>query len=205
MALNSISPPIRTHFAKRLKSFRIPRGYTTARSFAVALEIDENRYTRYERAEVEPDLTLLMRMCTLLGVTPNDLLDADGGAGSGPGFAKAPGVGHNGGQRTSADAGLQHALAWELAEEIAKLDDPQETTALGKVARVSKTFGEIILDPFSFISRMMIDRRLDTLDAVTAGRIGQLAEALIEVAKNEILRSRRGQDLAPPPRGIRDL
>ena len=64
----------RARFAQRLRSIRIPRGYKTARSFAEALDIDENRYTRYERAEVEPDLQLLMRICTLLGATPNDLL-----------------------------------------------------------------------------------------------------------------------------------
>ncbi len=65
---------VRARFAQRLRAIRIPRGYKTARSFAQALEIDENRYTRYERAEVEPDLRLLMRICTLLGATPNDLL-----------------------------------------------------------------------------------------------------------------------------------
>jgi len=36
--------------------------------------IEENRYTRYERAEVEPSLTVLLKICETLGVTPNDLL-----------------------------------------------------------------------------------------------------------------------------------
>ena len=42
-----------------------------ARNFARALGIEENRYTRYERAEVEPTLTLIHRMCELLEASPN--------------------------------------------------------------------------------------------------------------------------------------
>lgn len=61
-------------FARRLKEVRIKKGFSTARSLASALSIDENRYTRYERAEVEPDLHLIGRMCHVLGVLPNDLL-----------------------------------------------------------------------------------------------------------------------------------
>ena len=45
-----------------------------AKAVARALEIEENRYGRYERAEVEPNLALLCRMCEVLQVLPNDLL-----------------------------------------------------------------------------------------------------------------------------------
>ena len=55
---------------------RGPRGYKTARSIAQKLGIHENRYTRYERAEVEPNLALLMQICRALDVTPNDLITA---------------------------------------------------------------------------------------------------------------------------------
>ena len=67
----------RQEFARRLRELRVPRGFRTARSLARALSIDENRYTRYERAEVEPDLELLVRICGTLGVTPNELLGID--------------------------------------------------------------------------------------------------------------------------------
>jgi transcriptional regulator with XRE-family HTH domain len=67
-------PAVREYFARRLKELRIPRGYPTARSLSRALGIDENRYTRYERAEVEPDLSLLLKICGLLRASPNDLL-----------------------------------------------------------------------------------------------------------------------------------
>ena len=60
--------------SKRLKSLRQARGFKTARSFASKLDIHENRYTRYERAEVEPDLELLVKFCSVLRITPNDLL-----------------------------------------------------------------------------------------------------------------------------------
>ncbi|MGH6815809.1 MAG: helix-turn-helix domain-containing protein [Hyphomicrobiaceae bacterium] len=72
------SNPVREEFARRLKALRIKRGFKTARSLAQALGIDENRYTRYERFEVEPDLTLLRRICDILGVTSNELLQGPG-------------------------------------------------------------------------------------------------------------------------------
>ena len=64
----------RQRFAQRLRALRVPRGYKTARSLADDLGIHENRYTRYERAEVEPDIATIMAICSLLDLTPNDLL-----------------------------------------------------------------------------------------------------------------------------------
>ena len=68
------APRIRLQFAKRLKQLRTEKGFARARTFAKALGIEENRYTRYERAEVEPSFTLFHRMCQALQVSPNDLL-----------------------------------------------------------------------------------------------------------------------------------
>jgi len=60
----------------RLKALRQKRGLQEPRvSFADALELDENRYTRYERGEVEPNLANICRICLVLGVEPNDLLN----------------------------------------------------------------------------------------------------------------------------------
>src|SRR5262245_33955196 len=70
----SLAPNVRSQFAKRLKSIRTLRGFGRARYFAKSLGIEENRYTRYERAEVEPSLTLIHKMCEVLRVTPNELL-----------------------------------------------------------------------------------------------------------------------------------
>lgn len=132
----------RARFAQRLRAIRIPRGFKTARSFAEALEIDENRYTRYERAEVEPDLQLLMRICNLLGATPNDLLCDVIGAPPVDmpmqyGFAERtatsyntdqpPGGGNVGGTRASAPnpgslAMTRKATGFQLAELIATIE-----------------------------------------------------------------------------------
>jgi len=68
------APTVRLQFAARLKEVRTSRGFRSARMFARALGVEENRYTRYERAEVEPSFTLLDKMCRLLATTPNDLL-----------------------------------------------------------------------------------------------------------------------------------
>ena len=76
---------IRQFFSERLRALRIAKGFPTARKFAQKLGIDENRYTRYERAEVEPDLALLVRICAELSASPNDLLGSAAAAGT-PGF-----------------------------------------------------------------------------------------------------------------------
>ena len=72
-ATKPLPPDVRKAFARRLKELRRLRGHMRARSFAIALGIEENRYTRYERAEAEPSLTLIHKICSTLQVTPNDL------------------------------------------------------------------------------------------------------------------------------------
>ncbi len=59
--------------ADRLKALRLSSGYAKARHFARELGISENRYTRYERGEAEPDFALLRTICEKLGATPNEL------------------------------------------------------------------------------------------------------------------------------------
>ncbi len=90
-------PLARLEFASRLRALRLQQGFRTARGFARTLNIDENRYTRYERAEVEPDLDLIQQICGVLNATPNDLLgvgqtrqraaDSPAGTATPPGFA----------------------------------------------------------------------------------------------------------------------
>ena len=85
-----LAPEVRSQFAKRLKTMRVERGFERARYFAKALGIEENRYTRYERAEVEPSLTLIHKMCEVLKVTPNELLGFSDRVAFGPGFSEPP-------------------------------------------------------------------------------------------------------------------
>lgn len=83
-------------FAIRLKQLRVLRGFRTARAFAQALEIDENRYTRWERGEVEPSVAMLAKMAEVLSV-PVDILVSGGDVAAGlpspftvPGGRSAP-------------------------------------------------------------------------------------------------------------------
>ena len=69
-----LAPEVRSQFAQRLKEMRVQSGFLRARYFAKSLGIEENRYTRYERAEVEPSLTLIHKMCETLRVSPNELM-----------------------------------------------------------------------------------------------------------------------------------
>ena len=74
MATLGTSPAdVRTRFGLRLKELRREAGFKTARSFAQVLNMQENRYTRYERGEVEPNLFNIGKMCRLLGVDANRL------------------------------------------------------------------------------------------------------------------------------------
>jgi transcriptional regulator with XRE-family HTH domain len=202
MSIDPILPPVRVVFARRLKALRIPRGYATARSFAVALEIDENRYTRYERAEVEPDLSLLVRICVLLGVTPSDLLDVPGQIAGAGGFAEgavAPLA--NAGANGSSNTTRRRALAWQVAEEIAKLDLSPPGHALENVGRVSRLFAEITADPFSFVTRMTAERRFESLDQGRATRLGHMIDELIAATKEDVLGRR--EDLPASTAGDR--
>ncbi|HZN28595.1 MAG TPA: helix-turn-helix transcriptional regulator, partial [Xanthobacteraceae bacterium] len=103
-AMAQLAPEVRSRFAKRLKSMRTQRGFGRARYFARSLGIEENRYTRYERAEVEPNLTLIHKMCETLRVSPNELL----------GFAD-PGAQHP----FESTPGLAEAAAGEIAQTAA--------------------------------------------------------------------------------------
>jgi transcriptional regulator with XRE-family HTH domain len=184
---------VRLHFAQRLKELRAARGFRTARSLAQALAIDENRYTRYERAEVEPDLALLMRICDTLGVTPNDLL-AGGAPASAEtplaGFAENAGVGGLGAARSPPGAAgragprtRSRALAWQLAGEVAKLRAKPDAP-LTNLQIKSRLFADIERDPFAFISRLADDPALAALDRHDQARLAALIDDLIATASS---------------------
>jgi transcriptional regulator with XRE-family HTH domain len=184
-------PAVREHFAKRLKELRIPRGFPTARSLSRALGIDENRYTRYERAEVEPDLSLLLRICGLLHASPNDLLISTGGfedpqrpftaePSSEAGHARS----HNAQHASASEPLRQRAIAWQLASELvgcgvvaghpAAAGDP-----MARLQLIKTLFAEIESDAFGTISRILDNARMKTVAPSDAGKISSLVEELI--------------------------
>lgn len=61
-------------FGRRLRQMRKDRGYTRAREFAELIGTEENTLTRWERGETEPSLEILLRICQVLGTSPNELL-----------------------------------------------------------------------------------------------------------------------------------
>ena len=75
MPQNNDVPEVRRRFAARLKQLRIERGYPHASALAVELGVDEGRYGQYERAETEPSLTVLHKLCQVLQVSADNLLD----------------------------------------------------------------------------------------------------------------------------------
>jgi transcriptional regulator with XRE-family HTH domain len=186
-----LAPEVRSQFAKRLKSIRTQRGFDRARYFARSLGIEENRYTRYERAEVEPNLTLIHKMCETLGVSPNELL----------GFAEAPqrppdlapglsepssgdiGRGHAGGGNGS-DA--TSSLAWSLASEAVALR--QQPTARSKAAgdpmralqETSALFRKLRADPFRTVAELVEERALRDADAARKARLAELIRAFTD-------------------------
>ena len=70
----SLSSQARLAFATRLRERRLAAGYLRAAPFAAALGLEEYRYMRYERAEVEPSLALIQRLSEVLNTTPDELL-----------------------------------------------------------------------------------------------------------------------------------
>jgi transcriptional regulator with XRE-family HTH domain len=168
-------PEARRDFSTHLRELRVPRGYRTARSFARALGIDENRYTRYERAEVEPDLDMIRRICQLLAVTPNDLLGVpsptlglDGGAvvadtGAATSTGRAP-------MHQPAPEARARSIAtasWQLAETVIAVrashadatnqTPPAPARGLEALSLTGTVYRDLMQQPFETISTISAD------------------------------------------------
>lgn len=191
-SVNSLDPsphiPLaRAVFARRLRELRVPRGFRTARSLARALGIDENRYTRYERAEVEPDLSLLVRICEVLGIAPNDMLAEAmrvDGPPEQPGFSEK---GHDGPKPRAGNTILKkRTIAWTIARLVVEteldLRGDQRAPAAGLqiLQRCSDLHGAIENDPFAFIANLTRDPRFAELPNDAQQRIVELFDELTE-------------------------
>lgn len=120
-------------FAIRLKQLRVLRGFRTARAFAQALEIDENRYTRWERGEVEPSVAMLAKMADVLNL-PVDILVSGGDVAAG---LAPPFVAHGAGARTAPSA--SHAEMPAFHEEGARFTTDRSPEELSqKVLHASR-------------------------------------------------------------------
>jgi transcriptional regulator with XRE-family HTH domain len=179
------APAVRAEFAKRLRALRAQRGYERARHFAKALGIEENRYTRYERAEVEPNLTLLFEICQKLAVTPNALMGfADGTVDARP---AATGDGHavrleRSAPETNAGPDLR-ALAWQLATQAAQVQAELRGAAkasfdpLRLMRDTGRLYSRLEQDPFGTVAEIVADPALQDMTGERKVKLAALIEA----------------------------
>jgi transcriptional regulator with XRE-family HTH domain len=184
------APAVRAEFAKRLRVLRAQRGFERARHFAKALGIEENRYTRYERAEVEPNLTLLFEICQTLAVTPNELMGFAEGAvdGRSAGLADGPAaVRPQPRSAPEANAGPdRRALAWQLATEAAHLQAERRGAAKGAfdplrlVRETGRLYARLEQDPFGTIAEIVEDPALQDMTGDRTVKLAALIAAYTE-------------------------
>jgi transcriptional regulator with XRE-family HTH domain len=195
----TLAPEVRARFAQRLKTLRTQRGFDRARYFAKTLGIEENRYTRYERAEVEPSLTLIHKMCETLRVSPNELL----------GF---PDLRHHGGsvlaEASASDGTRGHGemggkgtdpvslLAWSLAAEAVtsrgrSVKSKPVGDPLAALRETSALFSSLQAEPFETVAAILGDAALKDIGAEHKTRLAELIEAYTESISHARLRRAR--------------
>ncbi|MEO1264230.1 MAG: helix-turn-helix transcriptional regulator [Pseudomonadota bacterium] len=185
--------PVRQRFAEQLRRLRQEAGYSRARALAQALQIDENRYTRYERAEVEPSLTLIMQICRVLGVTPNALFGQDdtvsaeaGGAHAGAAPGMAEGSGGDDAPRDSSPVRLLRIHAWRVAVLLASLQAANgakaDAPAFDEIAATSNTYERIIADPFGAAVWVLADPAVQSAEEHRKGCIAKHVAAMTDAA-----------------------
>ena len=180
-----LAPHVRLQFAKRLKEIRAQRGFPRARYFAKSLGIEENRYTRYERAEVEPSLSLIHKMCETLHITPNELMGYAEYGEQPPVSAFAEGPAADG---LSGPPTAQHAmgsLAWRLAAETTAIRSRQRSRSksgdpLAAARDTGKLFQSLQADPFGTVAKIVEDEALKSADPERKAAFASLIEAFTE-------------------------
>jgi transcriptional regulator with XRE-family HTH domain len=186
---HTLAPEVRSQFAQRLKMLRTQRGFDRARYFARTLGIEENRYTRYERAEVEPSLTLIHKMCATLRVSPNELLGFPESGTAHAGFAESAAEalgGQNGGAKSGGKAlDPRGTLAWSLAAEAVAIRHEQGRSKAGSdpLATWRETgalFRSLQAEPFDTVAKIVNDEALKDIDARRKTVLAQLIQSFTE-------------------------
>ncbi len=172
--------PAQAALARRLRELRVVNGFKTARSFAEHVGIDENRYTRYERAEVEPDITLIRLFAAALKTSPSDLL----GTRTTDGFAEeaASGLGPTASIASGLRVTAAQTLAWSLAEaatDARSASLPSTPDARWRRLRsISTLYERLSADPLGTVAALMQDPTITDADAAVLGRIEDLIASL---------------------------
>jgi len=188
--VQTLAPEVRARFAQRLKTLRTRRGFDRARYFAQSLGIEENRYTRYERAEVEPSLTLIHKMCETLRVSPNELLGfpdlrPHGSAVLDLAEGAAPEILRHG-ETGAKGAHLVSLLAWGLAAEAVanrhgrSVKSKPAGDPLAVLRETSALFSSLQAEPFETVAAILGEAALKDIGAEHKTRLAQLIEAYTE-------------------------
>ena len=187
----TLAPEVRARFAQRLKTLRTQRGFDRARYFAKSLGIEENRYTRYERAEVEPSLTLIHKMCETLRVSPNELLGFPeprhhGSAVLSLAETSAPDGARGPGEMGSRGTDPVSSLAWSLAAEAAAIRHGRGAKSkpagdpLAALRETSALFSNLQAEPFATVAAILGDAALKDMGAEHKTRLAELIQAYTE-------------------------
>jgi transcriptional regulator with XRE-family HTH domain len=182
-ALGTLSPAeVRTRFWLRLRTLRLEAGFKTARAFAHALEMEQNRYTRYERGEVEPNLLNIGRMCHLLGVDANRLLGPTDASDEQAGLAA-----ETGGVSGQAKGTSRSTQAWRLASVIASLPsynvDPSQTNdPLVQLRATVEIYRQLLTDdPTNIFAQFLNDDALSGLELSRKSELMGLINGFMEL------------------------
>jgi transcriptional regulator with XRE-family HTH domain len=200
----TLAPEVRSRFAQRLKTLRTQRGFDRARYFAKSLGIEENRYTRYERAEVEPSLTLIHKMCETLRVSPNELLGfADlrhhyASIAPVPAAASAEdaarGHGSEAGGKGTAPVS---SLAWSLAAEAVAIRHGRSAKPkaaadpLAALRDTSALFSSLQAEPFETVAAILGDAALRDMGAEHKTRLAELIHAYTDSIRHASMQRTR--------------
>jgi transcriptional regulator with XRE-family HTH domain len=190
----------RTPFARRLRALRLAKGFAKARHVADALAIDENRYTRYERGEAEPNLELIEKLCIVLRISPGELLGiAEGGnayqhsvpAHPIPGFAEPARVLHS---RTAALPRMAQTAAWRLASVLVsfKRVPGAASSPSQRLRETAERFLEISNDPYAVVVRVAQDPVLSASSADRQSEVNEAIEALLRALESAVLHVENG-------------
>jgi transcriptional regulator with XRE-family HTH domain len=166
-------------FAKRLRELRIAHGFPKARHFAEAIGISENRYTRYERGNAEPNLDLIYLICEKLRISANELFGTpEQQSAKTPGFAEssnsfpaapadgdaAPPVKHS--TPEANPAAITDAEGWRLATELAAVRNKSSrnptasTEAFVVLRETASIFTALRSDPYQAVATFLSDPAL---------------------------------------------
>ena len=165
--MNTPSQQPKITLAEQLKRLRRAKGHATARGFAQALGISENRYSRYERGEAVPKLDLVWAICNELSITPNELYGWDPGISPPPvrqthsgqaaqaGMAETPAAYSHGSGNPALDL-----AAWRLAVSLAEATSPPSAGKLHGMRATADLFLQLKKDPLEAVARCL--QSLDT-------------------------------------------